>query len=389
MRIAVVLPELDATAGGGFSFQAALHGALRELEGEIEHELVYLVPETTAGGPYVRMRMDARAHLARAAIRLVRDAQDRALGMERRLDRATDFERLLEDHSIELVWFSTPWAADCDQPYFFTHWDMGYREQPWFPELSGRGEFARRDRLLARYVPGAARVITPNPAGTEELLRRIPLAPGRVLELAHPTPPFALEAAEGDPVDRGVAERAGGRGRYLLYPAQFWPHKNHPTLLRALAQLDGYHAVLVGSDKGARGRVQALAADLGVSDRVSFPGFVETEELVALYQHAHALAYPSFLGPENLPPLEAMALGCPAVVADVPGAEHQLGDAALRFDPPDHEALAAAIRSLEDASLRERHVDAGRTLAAGRTARSYVQGVLAAVDELAAAGVGS
>ena len=390
MRIAVVLPELDATAGGGFSFQSALHDALRELEAEIEHELVYLVPDTDGRGPpYVRMRMDARAHIARAAIGLLRDVQDRALGTVRRLDRATDFERLLEDHGIDLVWFSTPWATDCDRPYLFTHWDMGYREQPWFGELSGAGEFARRDRLLARYVPAASRVITPNPSGTAELLRRIPLGPERILELPHPTPPFALAAARRDPVDRAVAERVGGRGLYLLYPAQFWQHKNHPTLMRAIAELDGYGAVLVGSDKGARERVEALAAELGISDRVSFPGFVEEEELVALYQHAHALAYPSFLGPENLPPLEAMALGCPVVVADVAGAEHQLRDAALRFAAPDHTALAEAVRSLEDDELRERLVGAGRALAAERTARSYVEGVLVAVDELAAIGVGA
>ena len=43
----------------------------------------------------------------------------------------------------------------------------------------------------------------------------------------------------------------------------------------------------------------------------------------------------SLFGPENLPPLEAMALGCPVVAADVPGAREQLGDAALRVPPID------------------------------------------------------
>jgi len=379
------MPELDPSAGGGFSFQAALHDALRELEGETRHELLYVVPEIPERpGPYARLPMNASAHLRRAAIGLIRDGQDRMLGMARRFDPATDFERLLDRHRIDLVWFSTPWALDCDRPYLFSLWDMGYREQPWFPELSGAGEFARRDRMLARHVPKAARVITPNRVGTAELLRRIPLAPERILELPHPTPSFALEAARREPLERAVAERAGGSGRYLLYPAQFWPHKNHAALLRALARLDGYRAVLVGSDKGGRARVEALAAELGVADRVSIPGFVSSAELVALYQHAHALAYPSFLGPENLPPLEAMALGCPVVAADVAGAKEQLGDAALRVSPRDDAGLAEAVASLSDASLRERLVSAGRALAAERTPHAHVRGVLTAADDLEA-----
>ena len=144
MRVAVVMPELDPSAGGGFSFQAALHDALRELEGETRHELLYVVPEIPERlGPYARLPMNASAHLRRAAIGLIRDGQDRMLGMARRFDPATDFERLLDRHRIDLVWFSTPWALDCDRPYLFSLWDMGYRQQPWFPELSGAGEFAR------------------------------------------------------------------------------------------------------------------------------------------------------------------------------------------------------------------------------------------------------
>ena len=52
-------------------------------------------------------------------------------------------------------------------------------------------------------------------------------------------------------------------------------------------------------------------ASAGIAAHVHFLGFVDTEDLVALYQHAHALTYLSFFGPENLPPLEAFALGLP------------------------------------------------------------------------------
>jgi glycosyltransferase involved in cell wall biosynthesis len=199
--------------------------------------------------------------------------------------------------------------------------------------------------------------------------------------LPHPTPEFALRY-DSDHDDAQRRERLGVGGRYLFYPAQFWAHKNHYNALRALSELDaGYRIVLVGSDKGQEGHVSKLARELGVADRVQTLGFVEIDDLVALYRGAHALLYPSFLGPENLPPLEAFALGCPVVASDVPGASEQMGDAALLVSPTDPAAMAAAVRHLEDEGERGRRVELGRRRANELTAEGYVRGVLGFLDE--------
>ena len=145
--------------------------------------------------------------------------------------------------------------------------------------------------------------------------------------------------------------------------------------------LPEYTLTCVGSDKGYLDHVRGLARELGVLERVQFRGFVDTDELVSLYRGAHALVYLSFFGPENLPPLEAFALGCPVVQADIPGAREQLGDAALLVAPTDAEAVAQAVRRLEDPGLRERITAAGRERAAGYTADGYVRGVLDFLDE--------
>ena len=199
--------------------------------------------------------------------------------------------------------------------------------------------------------------------------------------LPHPTPGFALRAAQE------AHERPGNVPKeYLLYPAQFWPHKNHINLLRALrllvdAGFDVPVLVLVGSDKGNRTFVERCAVDLGISQKVQFLGFVGAEELVALYKHARALVYPSFSGPENLPPLEAFALGCPAIVSNYRGAEEQLGDAAVLFDPANPTAIADAIRRvLSDEALRNELVARGRTRAAKWTAREFVAGMFKVFD---------
>src|SRR5262249_63267 len=153
----------------------------------------------------------------------------------------------------------------------------------------------------------------------EELQHYYHLDAERILVLPHPTPRFALasDAASDATLPVGVT------APYIFYPAQFWPHKNHVNLILSLAILRqrfgiDMKLVLVGSDKGNRAYVERIAREAGVSEAVQFPGFVSRGELIALYRNAVALTYLSFCGPENLPPLEAFALGCPVIAARVP-----------------------------------------------------------------------
>ena len=113
--------------------------------------------------------------------------------------------------------------------------------------------------------------------------------------------------------------------------------------------------------------------DLGLSERVQFRGFVPLEELIYLYQNAFALAFLSFLGPDNFPPLEAFALMCPVIASKVSGAEEQMGDAALLFDPKDEVQLAAMIKKLHATpGLRETLIQRGLARAHQWTTNDYV-----------------
>ena len=131
----------------------------------------------------------------------------------------------------------------------------------------------------------------------------------------------------------------------------------------------------------ARARARPEPANTGIAELVHFLGFVETDDLVALYQHAHALTYLSFFSPENLPPLEAFALGCPVVAADVPGAREQLGEAAVFVPPTDPVLVQEAVRRLEEPAFRAELVELGRQRAALRTPEAYVRGVVSFLDE--------
>jgi glycosyltransferase involved in cell wall biosynthesis len=186
-----------------------------------------------------------------------------------------------------------------------------------------------------------------------------------------------------------VRERYGLENDFVFYPAQFWPHKNHINLLLALnflkrrADLE-LDLVLTGSDKGNLNYISKTVAELGLTSQVHLLGFVPKADLYGLYREAVCLTYASFFGPDNIPPLEAFALGCPVVAAAVPGSEEQLGDAALLFNPADPADIARAVMEVyRDPSLRAKLVKRGKDIASSRSPQAYVGQICQMLDDFA------
>lgn len=154
--------------------------------------------------------------------------------------------------------------------------------------------------------------------------------------------------------------------RLLLCVGRLEPQKDQATLLRALPLLpDDHHAALVG-DGPLRGDLEALAASIGVAERVHFLG--RRPDIPALLKTADVYVQPSRFEGWSLALLEAMASGAaPIVAADAPGlSEAVSGDRGWLFPVGDPEALAAAVRAAtaEDAEATRR-IAAGRQYADG------------------------
>lgn len=173
----------------------------------------------------------------------------------------------------------------------------------------------------------------------------------RVDPCARATPEAELRARlglAGDPV--------------VLCVAQMRPYKNQEALVRALplTGLPEVRVVLPGAPTPYRARLRDLASELGVADRVHFPGWVEGPDLEGLYGLATCFALASRLEGFGLPVLEAMARGLPVACSDRTALPEVAGDAALLFDPDDTDAIAVALKRLiTDSRLREELVARG------------------------------
>ena len=149
-------------------------------------------------------------------------------------------------------------------------------------------------------------------------------------------------------------------GSYVIALATTQHHKNINILLRAFddQRLAPTRLVLIGGTDAADFAAHGLTVPAGTL----FAGRVTDEQMRALMEDALCFAMPSLTEGFGLPPLEAMMLGCPALLAPCGALPEVCGDAALYADPHDADAWADAIRRLRDEpGLRDRMVAAGRT----------------------------
>ena len=289
------------------------------------------------------------------------------------------------DNNIELMWFVTPAYEYVTVPYIYTVWDLQHRLQSYFPEVSVAGwKFEDREKRYNVVIPRAAYVITGNQAGKNEIVNFYGIPKQRIKTLPLPTPDFVLNQTEKQ---NNLLEKYKLPKHYLFYPAQFWPHKNHIVILLALNILKekynlDFSVIFTGSDKGNLKYIKEKTKKLGLEKKVYFLGFVSTEELVQLYKNAFALVFPSFFGPDNIPPLEAFVLNCPVITAQVSGSEYQLAGAVMLFDTKNEQDLADKIKKLYDnPNLKADFIRKGEEKALNWTAENYLQGVLKIIDE--------
>ncbi len=180
--------------------------------------------------------------------------------------------------------------------------------------------------------------------------------------------PLGVNAPVVAPNSAQVLDRLGLSGEYLLFVGTLEPRKNLARLVAALETLGDSvpQLVVVGATGWGDIKVASSINEKSIiSTRVKFLGFVEADDLGALYSNASAFCYPSLMEGFGLPILEAMSCGAPVVTSRGSSTQEVAGNAAMLVDPLDLSSIADGV--INALGQRDTLVELGRKRAAEMT----------------------
>jgi glycosyltransferase involved in cell wall biosynthesis len=297
------------------------------------------------------------------------------------------FRRIADEHGLELLVLGepSPLGFETGLPFIMPVHDLQHRLQPEFPEVSADGEYQKREYLYANAARQAVRLLVDSPVGREDLVQAYDIPPERAAVLPF-VASFSAREVPSEAQVRAVRRKYELPNRYVFYPAQFWTHKNHKRLAKALHLLHTERQtdvplVLVGGKQNAYDEFVETVKLLGIENLVHILGYVPDDEIASLYVGSEGLVMPTFFGPTNLPILEAWCLGVPVITSDIRGVREQAGDAALLADPRDERALAEAVHRLwSDPDLRTALAKKGAARAAEFTPQQFAERAVSIVE---------
>ena len=390
LKVGVVIPESGLQAGGARTFEQVVFKeilARRHMDSRLDGLEINYVPIAFTRNQLIQaqsLSVDFCSAVPPAFMRILSRFQSLFFWLIKPWVRVNYWRPVLPQtlsdkwiakvlaSSVDVLWYTTPYVSNTSVPFIFTAWDLEHRRHPCFPELLSDQIYKGRDDHLGRCLSSALFCVVGTKSSARELSCFYGFPEYRTFCNPLPCPPPMPAAID-------ASEPKSSR-KYLVFPAQFWHHKNHLILLLALRRLIDESVqidlVFTGSDKGSLTDVQHIVRVLGLAEYVKFAGFVEESRLSRLYTGSSGLVFPTFFGPDNLPPLEAMSYGVPVLISDLPGAREHYQDSVLYFNPNSSLSLACTIKKLlNDDGLRRTLIASGLEYVKSLTPFHYISNI--------------
>ncbi len=244
--------------------------------------------------------------------------------------------------------FTVPFFYDPSVPTVSIVYDLQYH---YYPQFFNQEERYGRERNFKETCRLADRLICISNYVRETVLKNSGRLPEQVITI-----PIRLAQRLKRPklakVDHILKKWGLQENKYLLYPANFWRHKNHPMLFTAFNMYRTRHPesairlVCTGSPDGQMDELRQAVQQMGLKDWIFFPGYLAQEEFAALLAACRALIFPSLYEGFGMPVLEAMVFQKPVLCSDVTSLPEVAGDAALYFNPKKPGEILLAIERI-------------------------------------------
>jgi len=267
------------------------------------------------------------------------------------------FDNIVSKINVDFIISPTITLLPCymKKPYIVTIHDF---QHEYFPEF-----FTLKQRLGRKIIykvgQKANMVICESNYVKRDIIKFLRILEEKIKVLPSPPPNYIQKTKIDKNKLKEVKEKYKLPDNFLFYPAQFWYHKNHINLIRAIKLIKNKYGqdiplILVGSIKNNFRNVIKEIHKLELSQQVRYLGYVPDEDMPYLYKLATALVMPTLFESVSIPIWEAFHLGCPVVSSNVCALPEQVGDAGLIFDPHNIEDMAEKIYIVwTDAKLRE------------------------------------
>ena len=253
-----------------------------------------------------------------------------------------------KENCNKILFISSEYREIIKIPYIATVWDMQHETHPNFMEVSSYGKNLYRKTVNNNFISQANKIIVGTRTGRLEIVRYTKFNKEFII-LPHPVSKIFLEKKK-------IFKKM--KTKYFFYPANFWEHKNHLNLIKGFAIFlknnKNYNLILSGTKENNYNHVINLIKKLNISNKVKIVGHVSLNRLISLYDNCFATIYAAFSGPENLPPMEALARKKNLINSIYPGAKEQLKKFPIYFNPKSPKGIAKAmLKSLKKESLKK------------------------------------
>lgn len=212
-------------------------------------------------------------------------------------------------------------------------------------------------RVVPRSVHRASLVLADSECTRDDVVELLQVPRERV-KVLYPGVEAHFQRVTDEDVLQAARQRFGLLRPFILGVSTLEPRKNFLGLIEAYARLIErrhlpHELLIVGRRGWLYEPIFRRVKELGLGERVRFPGFVADDDLPVIYSLADCFAYPSFYEGFGIPILEAMSCGVPVVASKASSVPEVAGPAAIYVDPHDVESIVDALdRVLHDKDLR-------------------------------------
>jgi len=254
---------------------------------------------------------------------------------------------IINENDFDLIHFVSQTAFLTNIPNIYHPHDLQHIH---LPNFFSKWHFYTRETFYKKFCEQANIIAVSSSWTKSDIIKHYGISNEKikVIPLAPPTEGYPKPSA-GDIIE--VKKKYYLPSEFAFYPAQTWPHKNHISLIKAVAAIRDKHHIVIplvfsGRINDFFQKIKKCIQKYQMNNQVQFLGYVTPLELQVLYKLCRCVVIPSKFESASFPLWEAFAAGVPAACSNVTSLPQQAGDAALIFDPNNIKSIENAVRQL-------------------------------------------